>query len=354
MRILVLCKRRPQGRDLFIQPYGRFVHLCRGLAHRGHDLELALLSYERSRRSAKTVAGLRFLSFPALPDLGLRYLRTMLHRVEAWQPDWIFGFSDIWYGVLAVWLARQIGASSLIDAYDNFETYHPMAPPLPQLWRGSLRAATLVTAAGPQLAELMSRSAGGRDVEVVPMAADPEFFPRDRLACRRQLGLPSHVPLIGYTGAIDPTRGIAQLFQIASALRAEHPNLLLVMSGRRARGVKIPPEVLWLGYRPPTEVPLLINSLDLALILNRPSAFGHYSYPAKLYEAMACQIPVVAAKVAGTSWILRDHPGVLAEPGSISDFVAKAKIMLAMGRYDFGEQQGWSSGSNRLATLIGG
>ncbi|ANX03477.1 hypothetical protein PG2T_04240 [Immundisolibacter cernigliae] len=45
--------------------------------------------------------------------------------------------------------------------------------------------------------------------------------------------------------------------------------------------------------------------------MNTPGAFGDYSYPIKLYEAMACGRPVVAARTASTAWVLRDFPGRL-------------------------------------------
>lgn len=42
--------------------------------------------------------------------------------------------------------------------------------------------------------------------------------------------------------------------------------------------------------------------------MNTPGAFGDYSYPIKLYEAMACGRPVVASRTASTAWVLRDFP----------------------------------------------
>lgn len=352
MRILVLCKRRPQGRDLFLEPYGRFFHLSRGLVEQGHHVELELLSYDRSAPQSRVERGLPIHTRPAWPSAGLGYVRAMHSRARHWRPDWIIGFSDIWFGALAVWLAARVGARSLVDAYDNFETYHPMIPPVPQLWRASLRRATLVSAAGPQLADLMAASCGGRPVEVIPMAADPDFFPRERSACRRALGLPVDARLIGYTGALEPRRGMETLFAVVEGLQAREPDVRLVLSGRRYPGVEIPPDALWLGYRPPEEVPLLLNSLDLLLVINRASAFGHYSYPSKLYEAMACQIPVVAARLAGSCWILRDHPALLAEPESVSDFVDRAAQLLPYRRYDYGLRQDWDARVARLARLL--
>lgn len=358
MRILALCKRRPQGRDLFLQPYGRFYYLCRLLADRGHQVELKLLSYDRQPSAAFGAGGLTVTTDPALPDCGYTYYRAILESATDHRPDWIIGFSDIWYAVLATQIARRRGIYSLIDAYDNFETYHPMIPPLPQIWRRALRQASRVTAAGPQLAGLMSRTAGGRSVDTIPMAADPCFYPRDRDASRRQLGLPTDTRLVGYTGAVDEKRGVDFLFRVYTQLKARMPDVRLVMSGRRSKHIRIPSEVIWLGYRPPEDIPLLINSLDLVFVINRPSDFGNYSYPAKLYEAMRCGKPIVASAVPGTAWALRDHPHCLSPPGDVADFVLRAVQFLddprslSATKTDYGMLPDWEVSAVRLETVL--
>jgi glycosyltransferase involved in cell wall biosynthesis len=248
--------------------------------------------------------------------------------IRAVKADWVIGFSDLWYGIWAQRLARANGVRSVIDAYDNYESYIPCAWPLHWFWRQSLAAADVLTAAGPQLADLMGRSARGKTAVVVPMAADAGFVPMDKLFCRQRLGLPLSGRLIGYTGALHPNRSIERLFAVFTRLREIDSRIELILSGRLARGVTVPSAAHWLGYRPPDEVPFILNCLDLLLVMNRPGAFGDYSYPAKIYEAMACGVPVVAADVAGTAWVLRDHPEMLAKAGVLDDFVSKATNIL--------------------------
>jgi glycosyltransferase involved in cell wall biosynthesis len=107
-----------------------------------------------------------------------------------------------------------------------------------------------------------------------------------------------------------------------------------------------------LGYRPPDEVPKILNSLDLLLVVNQPSDFGNYSYPAKLYEAMACQIPVVAAAVPGTAWILRDTPQFLATPLDVQSFVDVAEAALALGRARYPQLSAWDASADLLEAQI--
>ncbi|WPL10448.1 glycosyltransferase family 4 protein [Thiorhodovibrio litoralis] len=351
MQLLCLCKRCPQARDLFTQPYGRFYHIPRLLAARGYAVHLLLLSYQNEPNAFHQEVNLHSHSVSALPWGLLPYMIKAKHLMIEVQPDWVIGFSDSWYGILAQRLAGRFGARCLIDAYDNYESYIPWLVPLHSQWRKALRQADVVTAAGPQLADWMSQSAGDRPVDVVPMAADPLFFPRDKIMCRNSLGLPVDARLMGYSGSLHPNRGIELLFQVFERLRKHLPDLELVLSGRLSKGINIPFGVHWLGYRPAEEVPLILNSLDLLFVMNKPSAFGNFSYPVKLYEAMACGVPVVASDVPGTAWILRDRPKSLARAEDAEDFVKKALAILERGERGDILPSGWEGSAATFARL---
>ncbi|MBI5938597.1 MAG: glycosyltransferase [Betaproteobacteria bacterium] len=295
-------------------------------------MHILLLGYRNEPATYRQEGNLHWHAVSALHWGPWPYLAKAGRLAADVKPDWVFGLSDTWYGILAERLARRHGARSLIDAYDNYESYIPWLKPLHGLWRRALARADAVTAVGPQLAAWMSTCAGGRPVEVIPMAADPIFAPLDKAACRQQLGLPADATLVGYAGALHPSRDMELLFQTYARLRAADLRIELVLSGRLAKGIALPAGTHWLGYRPAEEVPLILNSLDLVFVLNKPGAFGDYSYPAKLYEALACGVPVVAADVPGTAWVLRDRPESLARAGDAEDMARKAGQMLALGK----------------------
>lgn len=352
MKILCLSKRRPQGRDLFTQPYGRFYHLPRLLAERGHEVHLLLASYKNEPAVYRSEGNLHVHSVSVLPRGPWSFWRKAASLTDVLGPDWIIGFSDICYGILAQRLAASRGARCLIDAYDNYESYIPWAKPLHSLWRRVMAQADVVTAAGPQLAEWMRGTSGRSTVEVLPMAADPAFKPMDKLQCRQKLGLPVHGTLLGYAGSLHSSRGVELLFETFERMRAIVPDCGLVISGRSFNRTLFPAGVHSLGYRPAEDVPLILNSVDLLFVVNKPGAFGDFSYPAKLYEAMACGIPVVAADVPGTAWILRDHPEMLARTGDVEDFVSKALRLMGSGRVDY-ECGGWEGVAEKLERLLG-
>lgn len=360
MRILCFCKRRPQDRDLLIRPYGRFFYFPYHLARRGHQVTLLLLGHQADPAEHHYQHGFEWHSESLRPIVGnggpLAYIGQARILISNRQPDWIVGFSDIWYGILAQRLAAHYGCKSLIDAYDNYESYIPWAKPLHWAWRHALRRATALTAAGPNLAELMSRGRNDGGAMIVPMAADPIFRPMDRKACRKQLDLPPDTPLVGYCGSLYRNRGVEILFQVIEILCRLLPGVKLVLSGRRQRGVEIPsairPSVIELGYLSDEQMPLLLNAMNVLLAMNRPSAFGNYSYPVKLYEAMQCRTPVVATDVVGTRWILRDHPECLVDSNDLDGIASSIRAACEWGTKDYGSLSQWETSASILEKVL--
>jgi glycosyltransferase involved in cell wall biosynthesis len=166
------------------------------------------------------------------------------------------------------------------------------------------------------------------------------------------LGLPQDKMLVGYAGALHPNRGIEVLFNVCSRLREAHPSVELVLSGRLTNGITLPAGVHWLGYRAAEQVPAILNSLDLMFVMNKPDAFGNFSYPAKLYEAIACDVPVVAADVPGTAWILQNAEHHLAKPGNIDDFVAKASAILRSKPEPYPGSNPWEHSARLLENVL--
>lgn len=342
LRLLFLTKRHPQQRDLIERPYGRFHHLPAAFAGFGHEVEVLLCSHRGLPSIACDTDGVRHYGI----DVRTLGLRATFHAITAYaaalRPDWIVGVSDIYYGWLAQRLAETQRTRFVVDAYDNFESYMPWNSPLHFLWRRSVRNADLVTAAGPQLAErLQSYRQFGRPVEVVPMAADPQFRVRDRQTCRSALGLPDAIPLLGYIGSWAQSRGTHLILDAFRRVRKRRPEACLVLSGHPPKDVLRMEGVIGLGYLPDAQLPLLVSSLDVACIVVADNAFGRYSYPAKLYEAMACRVPVVASATDAVRWILEGRGHHLAALGDADDFAQRVLEQLEQPVAEYGARPDW-------------
>jgi len=353
LRIFFVCKRRPQQRDLIEHPYGRFCHVPRALAMLGHDVRVALFSHSRLPAVETEQEGVYTTSLDLLTLGPTRVLDTIAAQVGNFRPDWIVGCSDAWVGVLAQRLATRVRCRLVLDAYDNFEAYMPWNLPLHWLWRRAIRAASAVTAAGPQLADHLQCFRGaGRAVDVLPMAADPQFRRRDRMECRAALGLPPSNLLIGYLGSWSVSRGSSLLAEAFARVRADHPQARLMLSGRSPASVLRIPGALSLGYLPDDQLPLLVSALDVACVVSAETAFGRFSYPAKLCEAMACAVPVVATATDALSWMLGGREAHLARPGDAGEFARKIQQQLEFPATDYGPQLQWREIGARFETIL--
>jgi glycosyltransferase involved in cell wall biosynthesis len=353
MKILFVGKRHPQQRDLIERPYGRFHHLPAGLADLGHEVRVLLVSHRRLPSVQVHMAGVDWIG-EDVRSLGPRFLyRRLIEQARSFRPDWVVGMSDAWYGWLARRLAAAAGARLAIDAYDNYEAYMPWNLPLHWAWRRAVRAADLVTAAGPQLAaRLQSHRRDGRRVEVIPMAADPSFRPLEKAASREALGLPENAPLAGYLGSWARNRGTDLLLEAFRIARAALPELRLVLSGKPPTEILTEPGVLGVGYVADAQLPALLNALDVACVITADTRFGRYSYPAKLCEAMACGVPVVATATEPVRWMLDNRADHLVELGNAPAFAERMLGLLVEQRVDHGKYLGWKAPVLRLHGLL--
>jgi glycosyltransferase involved in cell wall biosynthesis len=354
LRLLFVCKRHPQQRDLVTRPYGRFFHLPTALAARGHEVAVTLCSHRGLPSERFEHAGVDWASEDVRTGGPARFIAALEARGSDFRPDWVIGCSDTWYGILGRRIARHSGARLAIDAYDNYEAYMPWNLPLHWAWRRAVRAADLVTAAGPQLAARLDghRSRGRPGAQIVPMAADPMFVPGDRIAARVALGLPIDAPLVGYSGGWAGNRGTHVLLEAFRLVRAQQPEARLVLTGRPPPVALAEPGVFPLGYLPDATLPVVLSAIDVACVITADTSFGRYSYPAKLCEAMACEVPVVATATEPVRWMLHDdapHLAKVGDPRSIADRLLR---LLGGHRVRYRDLPTWEASADALEQAL--
>jgi hypothetical protein len=103
---------------------------------------------------------------------------------------------------------------------------------------------------------------------------------------------------------------------------------------------------------PDEEMPMIINAMDVLLVINLQSAFGNYSYPVKLYEAMKCHKTVVASNSAGASWILRNHPECLVDSNNPMDLAKHIRDALPLKTKEYNSDQDWEFSAGILENLL--
>ncbi|MGC2167171.1 MAG: glycosyltransferase, partial [Gallionella sp.] len=204
------------------RPYGRFFYIPRTLAQLGHHVSVLVFSYQNDPTEHRQIDGMDWYSVSLRPwraGMGLVEYQTRARElIQSTSPDWVVGLSDTWYGILAQHLGARYGIKTVVDAYDNYESYLPGAKPLHWAWRRACSNATLLTAPGPDLIAKLVNSRSTSRTCIIPMSADPQFKPLSRDHCRDEFSLPRELTLVGYCGSFYQNRGINQLLEALSIL----------------------------------------------------------------------------------------------------------------------------------------
>ena len=192
-------------------------------------------------------------------------------------------------------------------------------------------------------------------VEVLGNAV-PEglFFPSDKTRARKELGLPETGRMLGTAGSLHRNRDMESLYRAFMQLAGRHDDLYLVLAGSVDKELPVPmhDRVIYLGNLGYDRVPGLYNALDLGVICNRDDRFGRYCFPQKLYEMIACRLPVVAAGVGATMEVLRDHAGCLYKPGNSVDLERAIEQQLCIGEIVELPVPTWSGEGKKLVRII--
>lgn len=359
LRILVLTKRQYTNKDLLDDRFGRLREIPLALANRGHSVRGLCLSYAKREEgwvwdgpvAWKSVNATR-LKMPGL----LRFLREA--ALHARTSDVIWACSDSFYGIIGFLLTRISGIPVVFDLYDNYEYF--LAGRLPlirQLYRHALRNCEAVTCVSKPLAELIRMRGRTLGLHVLENAVREDLFMTlDQRESRSAMNLPLTSRIIGSAGALDENRGIQNLFEAFSRLQEGIPDLHLALAGRRRPTLSIPadPRVHDLGELPLEVVPSFLNALDVAVVCNLDNDFGKYCFPQKAREIMACDVPIVAAKVGSMQHLLRNHPEWLYSPNSPVDLARVLDRRLTDRRTGYEAVISWNQAADVLETVLTG
>ena len=302
------------------QSYRRLIYLClqptrEGQASHAHVLEI-IAGLEKRGWSVRlieppTPTPGRFDALRRAAHIVLAQVRFALevarHRPDAAYVRLHFAAlpASLLLRLLRVGTVQEVNGP-LADAYDAW----PWLRWFGRLVRFSaahqLMWAQDVIVVTPELCPYVSNLGRLRhDPTVIGNGADPDrFHPQ---AAEREA---AYDPYVVFVGALATWQGIGTLID-ATRRDAWPPGVGLVIAGdgrdrRLVIGALPEGRVKWLGNVPYAEVPALISRAQAALVPKLASTGPFLGLsPVKLYEAMACAVPVVVTDVPGLADTVR-------------------------------------------------
>jgi D-inositol-3-phosphate glycosyltransferase len=161
-------------------------------------------------------------------------------------------------------------------------------------------------------------------VVVIPCGVNLDLFhPIERNAARERLGLPADRQLLLFVGRLDPVKGLDVLLEAMCDLtrrlrpcRAQDLSLAVIGGDREShleallddhclheirRDLGLDDLVIFVGSRSQEDLPYYYSAAEVCVMPSLYESFGMVAL-----EAMACGTPVIASRVGGLTYTVRD------------------------------------------------
>lgn len=261
-------------------------------------------------------------------------LTQLRQRFEHDPPDLVYERASL-FGVAGLTFAREASVPHLLELnaplvdeqarYRQGGALRDLADAA-ETWLLRQTDAVLPVSA-PLAAHVVARGVSSDRVHVVANGVDTtRFRPGDGASTRARYGL-GDGPVIGFVGGLRPWHGIEVLPSLVASLRRHHPRVHALVVGdgplrddvvRDVQRLGLERHVTLTGAVPHDDVPACIRAFDIALAPYPAASHSFYFSPLKLYEYLACGVPVVAARLGQIADAVSDgHTGRLYPAGDL-------------------------------------
>jgi glycosyltransferase involved in cell wall biosynthesis len=272
--------------------------------------------------------------------------RRFRHRFKKNPPDLIYERASL-YSISGVLLAQELNLPLIIELNAPLAVEQSIyrgagfSELAAQAERWTLSRADAVLAVSAQLRDYaVSLGVESDRVHIIPNGVNATLFHPGRPApdVRASWGLGAG-PIVGFVGGLRPWHGVQVLPTLLDHLTKQYQNLQMVIAGegplrreleRNIKELKLTQHVVFTGSLPHEKVAGLIRQFDVALAPYPPLDHAFYFSPLKIFEYMACGIPVVAADIGQIGEVIKNgETGLLYPPGELDALIAACKRLLA-------------------------
>lgn len=266
-------------------------------------------------------------------------------RFENDPPDFIYERASL-YATAGISLAREFRVPLLLEvnaplaaeqAAYRATGFGELAA---QSERWTLNQADAVLVVSAELRKhVLSLGAGPGNVQVLPNGVNGALFRPGKAdpVVRRRLKLDGGATL-GFVGGLRPWHGVEVLPELLARLNKRGRRLRLVIAGDgplrshlesefRQRGLDS--RVTFTGLLPHEAMPAVIRQFDIAVAPYPRHAHDFYFSPLKVFEYLACGVPVVAPRLGQIAEVVADgKTGLLYPAGDLEAMVAVCERLL--------------------------
>ncbi len=259
--------------------------------------------------------------------LGLGLGAEVRRDLQAFAPNIVQISAPDIIGHRAVTWARRRKIPAVASVHTRFDTYldyyrlRSLEPVARGIMRRIYQRCDAILVPAESTAAVLHAQRMSRDISIWGRGVDREQFNpgrRDR-EWRRSLGIADDEMVIAFLGRIVMEKGLDVFSDAIDALvDRKVPHHVLVIGEGPARGwfESRLPDAKFVGHQVGTDLARALASADVFFNPSITETFGNVTL-----EAMACELPVVAATATGATTLVRDgHTGLLVEPGDADSY----------------------------------
>jgi phosphatidylinositol alpha 1,6-mannosyltransferase len=259
--------------------------------------------------------------------LGLGLGAEVRRDLQAFAPNIVQISAPDIIGHRAVTWARRRKIPAVASVHTRFDTYldyyrlRSLEPVARGIMRRIYQRCDAILVPAESTAAVLHAQRMSRDISIWGRGVDREQFNpgrRDR-EWRRSLGIADDEMVIAFLGRIVMEKGLDVFSDAIDALvDRKVPHHVLVIGEGPARGwfESRLPEAKFVGHQVGTDLARALASADVFFNPSITETFGNVTL-----EAMACELPVVAATATGATTLVRDgQTGLLVEPGDADSY----------------------------------
>ena len=275
------------------------------------------------------------IAIPGRPEyrLPLRISREMKRDMEAFAPNIMHISAPDRVGRLMAKWARDRDLPVLASVHTRFETYFryynmSFAEPLAVAWLRKLyRKCDALVAPSESMAQVLREQRMNYDIDIWSRGVDRDiFYPARRdLAWWQALGIADATPVIGFLGRLVMEKGLDVFSDTIDQLNRRNVEHAVVVVGEgpaRCWFESRLPNAKFVGFQGGADLARAVASMDMLFNPSVTETFGNVTL-----EAMACGLPVVAAKATGSQSLVVDNvSGRLITPGAIAQFAEALRL----------------------------
>lgn len=290
---------------------GRYsIQLLHALARLPDAPELVLLMTEREdpQRLIEHYECHRLAGCHLLPALMTAGNLAVSNAIRRYQLDIVHDPNGI-----APFLGPRLGTRRIVTIHDAFAYVAPETHNRLDNWRyrwqlpaAARRSDIVITVSECSRRDLVRHlDLRNEQVSVIGEGVDSRFKPvldnDERRAVLARYGIQGRYLL--YLGGINARKNIARLFEAYSRVRSRHPDVRLVIGGKRQwqtdeieeafHRLNLAPDVHFTGYLDDYDLPAVYSAAELFVF---PSLYEGFGLPP--LEAMACGTPVVTSNTS--------------------------------------------------------